>query len=116
MRYSYLAYGAFALAAYFVCGCARIPSCNDIKAAYANDYTYNMVLREKTQELSLTHFYGTDLTSEKDTVVNDGSKQTIIFGESFRVGDTLIKNKGDATIHVKRKGKKFDIDFDCTGY
>jgi hypothetical protein len=99
------------IAFYFI---SREPkfSCDDYAKGFRDDYECHLILSHKSQS-SITYFFGTDLYTHQSTDVKDGSKWISKNFDKFHKGDTIIKNKGEYTITIKRKGAVIDIPFEC---
>lgn len=92
-----------------------IPSCEDIKADYANFTYYSVVINDKSQGSdAIAYFYGGDPKTGKKITIQDGGKVPLYHWDAFHVGDTVIKNKGDATLYIWGKGRRDSISFNCT--
>ena len=88
-------------------------TCQDTKEDFSEHFECHMILKEKTQNGAISVFKGKDIFSGKDTIAEDGNKQICFNWSAFKVGDTIIKNKGDATIYVKTVKSNFSIPFNC---
>lgn len=59
--------------------------------------------------------YGSDLNTGKRTEFNDGSGWLVDYINEFMIGDSLIKQKDDYNLIIKRKGKTISIPCKCGG-
>ncbi|RFZ92538.1 hypothetical protein D0C36_14020 [Mucilaginibacter conchicola] len=100
------------IALYFI---SREPkfSCDDYAKGFRDDYECHLILSHKSDDHIFAYFFGTDLYTHQSTDVKDGSKWISKNFDKFRKGDTIIKNKGEYTITIKRKGEVVSIPFEC---
>ncbi len=88
-------------------------SCDSYAGNFKNNYECHLVLTKiETGSGSIT-FYGTDLKTKLPISVTDYSKHINDNIENFKIGDTVIKNKGQYTITIKRGDKKILVPFIC---
>jgi len=88
-------------------------SCDNYAKDFKNTYECHIVLSHKNESNGISYLFGTDLSTHDETHVEDGSKWIYENFEKFHKGDTIIKNKGEYSITIKRKGKTILIPFKC---
>jgi len=85
---------------------------------WANDFkehqSFNLVLSKKENNYSRdAYLYGIDLKNKQPTEFYDGGGWIARNFDIFKIGDSLIKDKGKYTIIIKRKGKTILVPFKC---
>lgn len=88
-------------------------SCDDWANGFKQNFQCNIVLTDKDNGTAITTLTGIDLETKRIINCDDESKWLRDNFDSFKVGDTIIKNKGQYTILVKRKNLKIVIPFTC---
>jgi hypothetical protein len=88
-------------------------SCDNYAKAFNKTYECHMILSHKNESNGISYLFGADLRTHKQTHVEDGSKWIYKNFEKFHKGDTIIKNRGEYTITIKRNGATILIPFKC---
>jgi hypothetical protein len=107
--------GIFGLIIYFIICLAKSPNldCDERANDFKNDFSCNIILTQKENDAGMATLTGIDILTKKTNDYVDGSKWLIDNFEKFKIGDTVIKPKGQFTITVKSKNKTTKIFFRC---
>jgi len=90
-------------------------SCDAWAKSVKDDMEFGMILtkKENSNHSRNSDFYGIDINNKLTTEFHDGGGWISRNFDKFDIGDTIIKNKGEYTITIKRKGKTIPIYFEC---
>ena len=88
-------------------------SCDEWAKGFRDNFHCNIILTKKDYGGGIATFSGIDMKSKKNVECEDGSKWLIDNFEKFNIGDTVVKNQGQYTVTIKRKGKIIIIPFTC---
>jgi hypothetical protein len=90
-------------------------SCDKYTTNFKNREAFHLVLTAKSTYQSTAYFDGTDLQTKKPVRYIERSGYIEDMIDTFKVGDTLIKNKSEYAILIKRKGGNKVIQCECNG-
>jgi hypothetical protein len=98
--------------------CLPNNSGDEIAKSFRDDKSFHLVLvkKEEKSDEREAYFYGIDLETKTNTEFYDGSGWMAENFDKFKIGDTLIKDKGKYSITIKRAGKTILIPYIFDGY
>lgn len=101
--------------------CLSLVSCTpratkeDIFSYWKDKVNLQIVITDKSDKQRDVTLYGRRINNNHDTTFMNESGYLLKIYDKIHVGDTIIKNKGKYTLHIKNKFGNKDFPFEYSG-
>jgi hypothetical protein len=98
-----------------VVGCFQDATKEDVFSYWKNHVNLQMVVTDKSDKQRDVTLYGRRIDNNHDTTYMNDTGYLLKIYDQIQVGDTIIKDKGKYTLHIKNKNGTKEIPFEYAG-
>lgn len=111
----WLVLGVFIIVVSVVVYIAKTPkfSCDNWAKGFEKNFSCNIILTKKSNNHGIGVLTGINIRTRATDNCIDASTWIIDNLDKFKIGDTIIKNRGDYTIAIRRKNASLKIFLKC---
>jgi hypothetical protein len=99
----------------FMVGCFQTATKEDAFSYWKNEVNLQMVITDKSDKQRDVTLYGRRIDNNHDTTYMNDTGYLLKIYDQIQVGDTIIKDKGKYTLHIKNKYGTKEIPFEYSG-